>query len=719
MNVIGIRTHNLKNLSFDSSGNELVGICGVSGGGKTSFAHSTLYGLCSDVFESLSNGYSETKDYVVSNYSELFPAISLRQNCFNINPHSTIYSFLNISSLLSRIQNHIPYENLKLNKPSNFCLECNGEGKVYQLSYEKIVDENQILESIPFIPWKDKEEYQEAFLLFCQEHSISLKKRFNELDEQEREKILYGGGDKIFDVKFKYKGRKRVRHLKYPGIINYLKDELIRCKVSKQSAVKYYVQETCSKCLGSRVDFNKYQNFYIGGLCFRDFLIKPIDQILIQIVENEAEYALIALLKSISKMGLGYLSLSRSIPSLSGGELQKLKFSMLCNGSISNLLIVLDEVSSGIHWSDYERIMEEISSIKKNNLILMIEHNHYFLSRCDRIITIGPKAGKHGGCFVELPSLDQKIYIKNKEENGIEKTILIEKIQNNNVHCLDLRLPIGKLTALVGKSGSGKTSIAKYIGEKLENTIFVTQKSLRGNIRSTVASYLKINKTIADFLGKKYFKDYSDFLPTSDTVGCSVCKGLGVIRYNRGFEESLEVICPECDGMLYSKHAENFDIDGLNLRELYSLEINDLSQIKSCRKIKKMFEYAKYLSLGHLSLCRKVQTLSGGEAKRLRILEALLNSSLKDKILIIDEPGSGLDYETCKTLIDFLHKIKKQCLSLMIIEHNPNIFLYADYIVEIGPESGEKGGKIVFEGNIKAFLKKNKCILDITNVELM
>lgn len=715
MNVEGIRTHNLKNLSFSSLENELIGICGVSGGGKTSFAYSTLYKLCADELESLSNGYSEVGDYVVDSYSALLPPIAIRQNCFNSNPHSTIYSFLNISTLLSKNQFDIPYSFLKLNKPSNFCPKCNGQGYEYELDLDKIIDEKLQLEFMPIIPWQNKEEYEKLFLYFCEEVLIDTKKTFLDLSVDDKKKILYGEGEKIFDINFKYNGKKRVRHIKYPGIINYLQDELTKCKTSSQNAIKYYSETVCSKCQGSRINTDEYQGYCIGKMSFQDFLVKPIDQVLASIIKNKINKKLFSLLESISNMGLGYLSLNRSIPSLSGGELQKLKFSLLCNADISGLLIVLDEISSGIHWSDYDSVIDQIVSMKKNNLILMIEHNDYFLSKSDRNIVLGPKPGVDGGFFIDSYEPNKKIHIE-KTNESIEGFIQIDGINKNNVNNLNLKIPKGRITALVGKSGSGKTSIARYMNEKVGGSVFVTQKSLRGNIRSTVASYLKINKVIADFLGKKYNRDYSNFLPTSDIVGCHRCKGLGVIRYERGFEESYEVICPECEGMLFSDIAKEFSIDGLSLQDLYNLEINRLSKVESCKKIKKMIEHAQCLSIGHLSLCRKIQTLSGGEAKRLKILELILNSNIKDKILIIDEPGSGLDSKTCKKLVAFFQEIKDQCSAIMVIEHNPNIFLNADHIIEIGPGSGEKGGRIVFEGNIKNFLANNQELKRMANV---
>lgn len=718
MNVVGIRTHNLKNLSFSSLRNELIGVCGISGGGKTSFAYSTLYRLCANEFESLTNGYSEVEDYIVDDFSALRPAIAVRQNCFNVNPHSTIYSFLNISALLSKNRCDIPYRFLKLNKPSNLCKECRGEGNKEELDLDKIIDKNLALEAIPIIPWRDKQEYQQLFLSFCKTESIDTSKRFFDLNNNDQDKILYGEGDRVFDIAFKYKNKRRIRHLKYLGIIKYLQNELMGGKINRKNALKFCSILNCPKCGGARIDVDKYEPYFIDKISFQDFLIKPIDCILSRIDNNRDNKKLLCLLKSISNIGLGYLSLNRSIPSLSGGELQKLKFSLLCNTDMSGLLIVLDEISSGIHWSDYNYVIEQIISMKKNNLVLMIEHNDYFLSKSDRNIVLGPKPGKDGGFFVDSYDFSKKIFLEKLKNKHIEDYIQIDRISKNNVNNLNLRIPKGRITALVGKSGSGKTSIARYIDDNLENAVFITQKSLRGNIRSTVASYLKINKVIADCLGKKYNRDDSDFLSSSDVVGCQKCEGLGVIKCDRGFEESYVSICPECEGMLFSNTAKEFDIDGLDLKELYELEINCLSKVKSCKKIKKLVEYAQFLSIGHLNLCRKLQTLSGGEAKRLKILELMLNSNIKDKILIIDEPGSGLDNKTCESLIAFFHKIKNQCCALIVIEHNPNIFLATDFIIEIGPRAGKEGGKIIFEGNTKDFLANNQELKRIMNAFL-
>ena len=283
------------------------------------------------------------------------------------------------------------------------------------------------------------------------------------------------------------------------------------------------------------------------------------------------------------------------------------------------------------------------------------------------------------------------------------KFFTIKNINKNNVCNLDLTLPVNAISILVGKSGSGKSSIAKYIDENIDNSVYVSQDMIKGNIRSTVATLTGLNKKISKLYSRQFDLDEINFsVNEANPLICQECFGKGIIKFHRSFERDVEITCPSCDGKLFSKKSQNFKIAGLSIKDLYDLSFDSINNLK-INGLSSVVGDAIKLGLGHLSLNRKTQTLSGGELKRIKILIKLPVKNRSDKILIIDEPGSGLDDKTSTRVMSFIKSFAKNYKSIIIIDHKPSIFLTADYIIEIGPESGTRGGKIIFTGSAREY----------------
>ena len=273
------------------------------------------------------------------------------------------------------------------------------------------------------------------------------------------------------------------------------------------------------------------------------------------------------------------------------------------------------------------------------------------------------------------------------------------------------------ITAIIGKSGSGKSSLAKYLEKKLDNSILITQKNIRGNIKSTISSILEMNKLIANSFSKKFNKDYKFFMPNFESeIVCNKCKGQGIIKIERSFEKNIVITCPECEGRLFNNKANNFKINSYSIIDIYNLPFSELLDVDFISKFDKFIDIAHSLSLEHLSFNRKIDTLSGGELKRIKLFKVLLNKSLKNKLLIIDEPTAGLDNYSSKKIFTTISKHKKSTQAILIIEHKPEIFLESDYIIEMGPGSGLKGGNIIYSDKtnnyFNKFYKKYKKFLE-------
>lgn len=692
--LIGASTHNLKNINITINKNSVTSIYGRSGAGKSSLAFSTLYKVCRDEFDALENGYTESQDYEVKDYKSIIPAVAISQSNKNNNPRSTLYSYLNIpqilSSLITEYRNKIPeYKYLKINKPDNECQECSGRGEIPSIELNDIIDKNKSISEKPFSIWEKgtfSNLYQNLLLAYSNTENIDINIPFKDLSQNEKNKLLYGNSKERLSVSFKYRGASRKRKIFYEGLVPFAEKSI------NKTSVKTMIE--CPTCLGAKINVDLYKDISIFDINFLDFVKVPVSTLIEKLSFLDNNNELIRVLYSISNLGLGYLNLSRTIPSLSGGELQKLRFSRLLNSNISGVLVVIDEISSQINHKDFEGIFQKIKQLSKNNTIVLIEHSDYFISRSDNIIHIGPKPGKLGGyiCPEEKILPIKFSIVKNTPKDFLH----FNEITRHNVINQNISIPKKCLTVLAGVSGSGKTTIAREI-EKREETLYVSQKASSFNSRSVLASSLNLNKVIASYFSKHTNIDLKYFL-LSKEAGCKTCGGIGVVKYTRGYDKDIYITCPTCEGLLFDKTSEYIylQVNGLTIIDFYSKEVNELST--SLKKLKntltRTLQTMVGLGLGYLSLNRKTQTLSGGEINRVKLCDHLSRMKVANKILIIDEPVSGLDAETASIVAKFIHSKVHLFSAIIIIEHRLEVVEYADYMVTIGPGAGILGGEI-------------------------
>ncbi|EMR34065.1 ATP-binding cassette domain-containing protein [Vibrio harveyi] len=703
----GVRTNNLKNLDVKISFNKITAITGVSGGGKSSLAYDTLYELCKKEFLSIENGYHDAPDYVIDSYRNTIPSVGIKQKNTNINPRSTLYTYLNIPSYLSYLltDKELRYNGniLKINKPENQCCNCHGLKIVNEINVSRIIDYSCTVKENPFIPWRSRDSDKKYNLLLehCESNGIPIDMPFISLSDIHKDKLMYDDLGDVYPVSFKHMGKRRNRKLRYIGLLKEMELNLSSEKKSVfDSAAKFMNKSVCEHCFGTGLNFDVYKNVLIYGMPFFDFMSESIDTVYSRISNEASERPpILNLFEQIIKSGISYLSLIRSIPSLSGGELQKLNFSKLCNSEITGVLVVIDEISSQIHVSDYKMLFDRIRRINdKGNTVVLVEHNDYFIERSDNVLILGPRPGNAGGFILEEENKKNEHIVDVTQELGKFDYFHIEGITINNVHGLNLKIPIGAITTLVGKSGSGKSSIAKFIENEVSNVIYISQKLIKGNIRSTVASITGLNKKVSQIFSNKFKLDFN-FFSINDTspIICKDCLGKGVVKIKRSFESDVEALCQSCDGLLFSDEANQYLIEGLSIRDLYDLPISELAKF-DVESLSTICEQAVSLGLGHLSLRRKTQTLSGGELKRIKLLTNLPSKNTKNKILLIDEPASGLDNATASNVIEFIKRFSNVYKAILLIDHKPVIFLASDYVIEIGPGSGINGGRVVFEG---------------------
>lgn len=703
----GIKTNNLKDLNISIPLNKITAITGISGGGKSSLAYETIYKKCRNEYSFISDGGFDSVSYNMDFCENIIPSIALKQKNSNVNPHSTIYSFISLSELIGFGGDfRLPSSLLKLNKPGNECPHCLGNRLKAALDIEKIVDANKDISENPFRCWSGvgKNKYSALLTKMCDSLNIASNTKFGDLKEDARQALLRGVSDTKYQVSYTVNGKRRSRSEIYIGPILELEGFLKSKKISEYSyAEKFCKLSECDFCNGSGLNKSKYESYMFRGVSFYDFLTLPIDR-LIQIIDfdsdNEATVRLSASLKAVSSLGIGYLSLSRSIPSLSGGELQKLKFSKVVSSQISGVLFVIDEISAQVNYSDHNLIlgfMREICS--RGNTIILIEHSEFFIKEADVVLNIGPYAGASGGYLVEGLEFNKQALEVN-DLSGCDY-LRIEGLTKNNLKEVSVSLPINRVTGVYGVCGSGKSSFAKAISEKVEGTVYISQEVLKGNSRSTVATYLDLSDSVADMYSESTKSNRELFLAQSGKINvCPVCDGTALVDYVRGFEKTVKVECPECEGARFSNLADCMDLCGVNIKDFFNMAVLDVvrKDFAFLPRLKSKLILLISLGLGHLSLGRKISSLSGGEAKRLKIAK-FLHAPKPGSILIVDEPGSGLDDKTALSVLSFIKSLSRKFKSIIIIEHKDFLLKSCDHCLCFGPGAGSIGGKIVHAGS--------------------
>lgn len=696
-----IETHNLKKIDIEIPLNKITALYGRSGAGKSSLAFSTIHQLCKDEFDAIENGFVNESEYVLSNYNGLIPSVAIEQRNTNNNPRSTIYSYLNISQALLALKNNfydeIPeHRHLKTNKVTTECSACHGRGETFELDLVKVIEEHSPLHKGPFICWKRGElsdYYLQLLLAYCENKGIDTSLSFYSLPSHQQNLLLHNNSNEILHFKYRHKGKIKNKKATYIGVMKYIEN----IRTGKASS-NYENAKTCNICHGSRIN-RTISKLNVLGLNFDDLLLMPISDLCIKLHQRIDGTPFYNILSSINDMGLGYLNLSRSIPSLSGGELQKLIFSKLLTSNITGILIVIDEISSQINKQDFPLIKKKLLDLAKRNTLLLVEHSQELIDIADTKYHIGKFPGALGGNICEHEVISPME--NSNKKNSISGFYDFHSINSNNIVNQHVRIPIKAVTVITGPSGSGKTSLVKEISVKMKS-IYISQKTPSYSGRSSVATITGLNEHIAQYFSSKTGVDYNYFLPHKKGA-CSLCEGKGLIKIERGYEKDIYITCNRCNGLLFDPEINelNVSINGVNIIETYNSELSNLSFLFESNQIKNILTTLNSLGLSHLKLNRKTQSLSGGEMRRIKLCESLTRTKQIDRILIIDEPTAGLDPETSSQVLNYIYEKASLFNSVIIIEHAEEALNFADYRIDIGPGSGKLGGKILMQKEIR------------------
>lgn len=749
--------NNLKNIDVEIPLTAFSCITGPSGCGKSSLVYDTIYAESQRNFlESMSGnmyGQKLMDKPKVGEIKNLRPALNVSQQYYNVNPRSTIGTVTDISyylrTLYALIDSEINDVNVdanyfSFNNPSSCCEHCKGLGEEYIISEELLMpDQSKTLENGGIIYYKGTKTSQNYKYLeaLCEYYEIDMSKRISDLSSKEKDVLLYRKEPIEFLIKFKTpKGRTKQKTISQKGVISELEDLLkdIDTPSTFASISKYLTKAKCTCCGGDKLK-KEVLNIRIAEKNIAEVEKLSFDKLLNWIGEVESNinklhseeqikqliFDIKRRVENLISLKLEYLTLGRSIPSLSGGEIQRVRLANQLSCSLSGMVYILDEPCKGLHYRDINSIIKVTKSlIEKGNTVIAIEHNKQYITEADKIIELGPVGGPKGGYLIKnSKTKNEYVYdIAFKESSDAKKLICVYGIDYHNLKNVDVKIPYGKITCISGVSGSGKSTLAKVVADSCENqrpinckkisniakikkVLYVNQQPIGKTPRSTVISYLGIYDSIRQLFAstekaKRTGLVSSDFSMNVSGGRCEKCQGTGKKKIELTYLPDSYVKCPECQGKRFQDDVLEVKYKGYNINDVLDRPIGEIKELfDDVESIRSILQCMIDIGLDYISLGQMSMNLSGGEAQRIKLAKCLGAKTKGKNLYILDEPTSGLNSTDVDLLERILLKLNQENETILIIEHNIEFISHvADYLVDLGKNAGNKGGGTIIQG---------------------
>lgn len=643
------------------------------------------------------------------------------------------------------------------NSPKGACLNCDGLGIKLSLDNEKIINYDKSIEegAIRTMSGYNKSFYHKLLLAFCEKEKISTSTAFNELQDYEQKLILYGSANQFEMIWQKNKIKKT-----FEGAIK-LSYEILK---DDKDFSDYITEKTCSSCKGFRLN-EQSLSVYVNNKTLAQVISTPIEQICkffdlknYKYLSKQDYEISLPIIKEISErlyflndVGLGYLSLGRDARTISGGEAQRIRIASQIGSGLSGVLYVLDEPSIGLHEKDTSKLINTLKNLQsKGNTLIVVEHDRKTIENADFIVEIGPKAGVNGGEVVFAGEYEKLLksdcttakFITRKEEIDIYKErksdefLKLSNITINNLKNLSVEFPLRNLVCVTGVSGSGKSSlmlqsllpIAKlnlnhakkvklnnihYEGlDKLDKVIYLDQSPIGKTPRSNPATYTGLMDEIRNLFAQTneaQIRGYKIGRFSFNVAGgrCEKCNGDGELKISMHFLPDITITCDACNGKRYNHQTLEITYKGKNIADVLAMSVEQAYLFfEKIPKIKQKLQTLMDVGLDYISLGQNATTLSGGEAQRIKIAKELSKNDTGNTLYLLDEPTTGLHFADTLKLLKVLHHLVDLGNSVFVIEHNLDLIKNADYIIDMGPNGGEGGGKIIALGSPKELAKK-------------
>lgn len=717
------RENNLKNVSLKIPKRKITVFTGLSGSGKSSIVFDTiateaqrqLYENFSMFIRNFLPKYPQPDADAIENLSM---AVVVDQKRMGGGSHSTMGTITDIYTVLrllfSRIGTpHVGGSNVfSFNDPQGMCLECNGLGRKIQINSEGFLDMEKSLNEgaiqVPLFSNWEKEAYTGSGF-------FDNNKKLKDFSAEEMELLLQGK-----DRKFKLQIGGNTMNATYLGIIekltrSYIKRDIKTLSERTQKMVAPYLQYgPCYACNGTRLNptvlSSKIQGKNIAELSALEIeelieVIKGIDTP----VTHTMVQTLLERLQHVVDIGLGYLSLNRETDSLSGGESQRIKMVKHLSSSLVDVTYIFDEPSVGLHPRDVHRLNELLQKLRdKGNTVIVVEHDPDVIKIADHVVDIGPFAGSRGGEIMFEGTFDallqsgtltgrhmsQQLPIKETSRTA-QGTLKITSANVNNLKNVSVEIPKGVLTAVTGVAGSGKSSLIHQVFLKQHpEAIVIDQSAVGANSRSNPATYTGIMDDI-----RKAFAAANKVEPSlfsfNSKGACENCQGHGVVYTDLAFMDGVKTLCEVCEGKRFKEEVLEYTLNGSSIADVLNMTVEQAVSFFEIPEVVKKLRALNDVGIGYIKLGQPLSTLSGGECQRIKLASELYK---KGSIYVLDEPTTGLHMSDITHLLAIMDRLVDQGNTVIVIEHNLDVMRNADWIIDMGPEGGHKGGQVMFSG---------------------
>ena len=761
--VHGARVNNLKDVSIELPKRRLTVFTGVSGSGKSSLVFGTIAAesqrLINETYSAFVQGFMPTQSRPdVDVLDGLTTAIIVDQQRMGGDPRSTVGTATDANAMLRILFSRLGEPHIGSAKAFSFntasisgagavtmekggqtvkerrsfsivggmCPRCEGRGNVSDIDLAELYDESRsINDGAITVPgysgggWNSRLYAESGFFDPDKPVKKFTKKELHDFLHREPTRMKIAG-----------------INMTYEGLIPRIqKSMLSKERESLQPHIRVFVDRavtftTCPDCDGTRLSAGA-RSSKIKGISIADACELQISD-LAEWVRGLSEPSVAPLLAALSQtldsfveIGLGYLSLSRSSGTLSGGEAQRVKMIRHLGSSLTDVTYVFDEPTVGLHPHDIQRMNELLLRLRdKGNTVLVVEHKPEMIAIADHVVDLGPGAGSGGGavCFegtierlrgsdtVTGRHLDDRAALK-KQTREAKGALEIRGASANNLREVDVDIPLGVLVVVTGVAGSGKSSLIHSSMPKRDGVVSIDQSPIRGSRRSNPATYTGLLEPIRKAFAKA--NDVKPALFSANSEGaCPTCNGAGVVYTDLAMMAGVATVCEECEGKRYQAEVLKYHFGGRDIAEVLAMSVDEAKAFFADGEAKlpaahKVLARLSDVGLGYLSLGQPLTTLSGGERQRLKLATAMADDG---GVYVLDEPTSGLHLADVEQLLGLLDRLVEAGKSVIVIEHHQAVMAHADWIVDLGPGAGHDGGRIVFEGTPAELVKKKATL---------
>lgn len=648
------------------------------------------------------------------------------------------------------------------NSPYGACQKCDGLGTKLEVDIDLVMpNKNLSLKEHALAPWEptSSQYYPQMLQAVCNHFGIDMDVPVKDIPKNLLDKVLYGSGKE--EIYFRYEndfGQVRESYIIFEGVIPNVERRYKETSSDyiREQMEKYMAQQPCPACKGNRLKLESLSvlinNRHIGNVT-NFSIVEALDFFdSLELTEKERKIAHMILreieerLGFLNNVGLDYLTMSRSAGTLSGGEAQRIRLATQIGSRLTGVLYILDEPSIGLHQRDNDRLIQTLKNMRDiGNTLIVVEHDEDTMMAADYLLDIGPGAGVHGGQVISAGTpeevmndessltgqyLSGKKFIPLPTERKVVKDRFIEVIgaNENNLSNVDVKIPLGCFVAVTGVSGSGKSTLINEILHKalaqrlhnaktkpgqhkeirgidhLDKVIDIDQSPIGRTPRSNPATYTGVFDDIRDVFAstnEAKVRGYKKGRFSFNVKGgrCEACRGDGIIKIEMHFLPDVYVPCEVCHGKRYNRETLEVQYKGKNIDDILKMTVEDaVSFFENIPKIKRKLQTIYDVGLGYITLGQPATTLSGGEAQRVKLASELHRRSTGRSLYILDEPTTGLHVDDISRLLKVLQRLVENGDTVLVIEHNLDVIKAVDYMVDLGPEGGDKGGSIIATG---------------------